>query len=126
MRHARWTDDELWRAIAHNTDTMSALLLEELKSDDSAIHPRTRGDLIVFVNCQYRDYTAELRRRHHCLENSVGDGRERKRFRTDPRAMKTILARLVRGAVVPTVVRYGVFATLVAVMIVGALSLHVH
>jgi hypothetical protein len=124
MRHVSWTDDELWRAIAHNTDTLSALLLEELKLNDSAINPCTRADLILFVNGQYRDYTAELRRRHHCQENSVRS-RERKWFHREARLMKATLARLVRGAGVPSVIRYGIFAALVAVMIVGALSLRI-
>jgi hypothetical protein len=64
----QWSDDELWRAIAHNTDTMSTLLLDELKQDDSEINPCTRTDLVLFVNSQYSDYTGELRRRHHCLD----------------------------------------------------------
>jgi hypothetical protein len=65
MQCAKLSEDELWRAIAHNTDTMSALLLEE--RDDSEINPCTRADLVLFVNSRYSDYTAELRRRHHCL-----------------------------------------------------------
>ena len=60
MQCAKLSDDELWRAIAHNTDTMSALLLEELKRDESAINPCTRADLVLFVNSQYSDYTTEL------------------------------------------------------------------
>jgi hypothetical protein len=50
---------------------MSALLLDELKRDDSKINPCTRADLVLFVNSQYGDYSAELRRRHQCL-NPVG------------------------------------------------------
>jgi hypothetical protein len=64
----QWSDDELWRAIAHNTDTMSALLLYELKRNDSEINPCTRADLVLFINSQYSDYTGELRRRNHCLD----------------------------------------------------------
>jgi hypothetical protein len=125
MRHVSWTDDELWRAIAHNTDTMSALLLEERRLDDSTIGPCARANLILFVNSQYGDYTAELRRRHQCQENSVRIP-ERKWSRRDTRSMKATLARLVRGVPVATIVRYGTFAALVTIMIVGALSLHVH
>jgi hypothetical protein len=66
MQCPKLSDDELWRAIARNTDTMSTLLLEE--GDDSEINPCTRADLVLFINSQYNDYTAELRRRHHCLE----------------------------------------------------------
>ena len=69
MQCAKLSDDELWRAIAHNTDTMSDLLLDELKRDDSEIDPCTRANLILFLNSQYNDYTTELRRRHHCPEN---------------------------------------------------------
>jgi len=68
MQCAKLSDDELWRAIAHNTDTMSDLLLDELNRDESEINPCTRANLVLFVNSQYSDYTAELRRRHHCPE----------------------------------------------------------
>ena len=43
---------------SNNTNTMSALLLDELKRDDSKINPFTRADLVLFVNSQYSDYTA--------------------------------------------------------------------
>jgi hypothetical protein len=117
MQCTKLTDDELWRAIAVNTDTMSALLLEELKRDDSAINPCTRADLILFVNGQYSNYTAELRRRHHCPA-----GRSRDWFRTDHWAIKILLARLARCATIPAVIQYGVVAALISVMTVGALS----
>jgi hypothetical protein len=68
MQCSKLSDDELWRAIAHNTDTMSDLLLDEVKRDESEINPCTRANLVVFLNSQYSDYTAELRRRHHCPE----------------------------------------------------------
>jgi hypothetical protein len=69
MQCANLSDDELWRAIAQNTETMSALLHQQAeldKADSSAIHFRKR-DLVVFANRfqrQYREYTAELRRRY--------------------------------------------------------------
>jgi hypothetical protein len=69
MQYANLSDDELWRAIAQNTATMSALFHQQAeldKADSSAIHFRKR-DLILFANRfqrQYREYAAELRRRY--------------------------------------------------------------
>ena len=71
---------------------------------------------------EYGEYTAELRRRYF-LGNSVGRSRERRWFRTDPRSITTILARLVRDQIV--VIQYGIVAALISVVIIGALSLHV-
>jgi hypothetical protein len=66
MRCANLTDDELWRAIAQNTEAMSMLLHQqvELGNADSGAK---RADLIRFANSfqrEYREYTAELRRRY--------------------------------------------------------------
>jgi len=69
MQCANLSDDELWRAIAQNTETMSALLHRQAEldnADSGAIHFRKR-DLILFANRfqrEYREYTAELRRRY--------------------------------------------------------------
>jgi hypothetical protein len=70
MRCDNLSDDQLWRAIAQNTEKLSALVqqqgeLEEAES--TTIHPRARGDLIRFagrVHREYRQYADELRRRH--------------------------------------------------------------
>jgi hypothetical protein len=68
MRCANLTDDELWRAVALNTEALSALLHQQVDDADSgAIHFRRKADLIRFANRfqrEYREYTAELRRRH--------------------------------------------------------------
>ena len=70
MRCANLTDNELWRAIAHNTEAMSILLHQEVElgnADSGAIYSHKRADLIRFANSfhrKYREYTAELRRRY--------------------------------------------------------------
>ena len=62
MQCAKLTDDELWRAIAQNTETMSALLREQAELDDAdciAIHV-----LASRFQREYRQYVAELQRRY--------------------------------------------------------------
>ena len=73
MQCVNLTDAELWRAIAENTNVMSALIHEQLEMDAgiAANDPAMRAEL---VRChlqtinkyqrEYRDYTAELRRRY--------------------------------------------------------------
>jgi len=59
---AKLTDDELWRAIAQNTETMSALLREQAELDDAdsiAIHV-----LASRFQREYWQYVAELQRRY--------------------------------------------------------------
>jgi hypothetical protein len=63
------SDDELWRAIADNTDALSALVdaQGEFESDVGApndAHGRTIRMKIDAFERQYRDYAAELRRRY--------------------------------------------------------------
>jgi hypothetical protein len=68
------TDDELWRAIAENTATMSALVDQQLEltaatrtPHDVARHARlmqTNARTISKLEHQYRNYTDELRRRY--------------------------------------------------------------
>ena len=70
MRCADLTDDQLWRAIAQNTETLAAIIHQQLEFNDAdcaSIHPRVRADLIGFARKfqrEYRQYTDELRRRH--------------------------------------------------------------
>ena len=74
MQRLLLTDDELWQAIAKNTDAMSALVREqiELEADASARNNRDSRAMRMQSNAhkidrfehQYRDYAAELRRRH--------------------------------------------------------------
>jgi hypothetical protein len=68
------TDDELWRAIAENTNAMSALVHEQIELDagvGAAIGPDSRAkhmlsnvQTIDRYHREYRDYTTELRRRY--------------------------------------------------------------
>jgi hypothetical protein len=70
MQCANLADDELWRAIAQNTEKMSALVHRQLELDDAdpgLIHHRMKADLIHFANRferEYRQYIGELRRRY--------------------------------------------------------------
>ena len=69
MRSTHLTDDDLWRAIANNTDAMSALIEEqiELNTQWGGSDPSNRQKLILFnvqainnYNRQYRDFIAEV------------------------------------------------------------------
>jgi hypothetical protein len=73
VRSSRLTDDDLWRAIADNTDVMSLLIEQqfELDADAGTPDPDTRQKLMLFnvqaidnYNRQYRDCIAEIRRRY--------------------------------------------------------------
>jgi hypothetical protein len=73
VRSTHLTDDDLWRAIANNTDAMSTLIEEqiELNTQWGASGPASRQKLILFnvqainnYNRQYRDFIAEIRRRY--------------------------------------------------------------
>jgi len=62
MQCPKLSDDELWRAIAQNTEKMSALLDQRLELDEAdsiAIHV-----LASRFQCEYRQYVAELQRRY--------------------------------------------------------------
>jgi hypothetical protein len=63
------TDDELWRAIAHNTETLSALIQRqlEMKARPGGVQTmvaHSNDQTIGALERQYRIYTAELRRRY--------------------------------------------------------------
>ena len=74
MRCVSLTDDELWEAIAANTDAVSDLLHQrvELEAEiDGTTDPASRTELMsAYVGTvnkfesEYRAYTAELRSRH--------------------------------------------------------------
>jgi hypothetical protein len=70
MQCENLSDDQLWRAIAQNTQKLSALIYQQVELDDAdsgTLHPRARGDLIRFagrIQREYRQYADELRRRH--------------------------------------------------------------
>lgn len=83
MECAKLTDDELWRAIAENTNALS-LVVEQRQELDAAIaasyDAAGRASLmrlhVATVNRfhrEYRAYTAELRRRHALCEQSAPD-----------------------------------------------------
>ena len=73
MRRLHLTDDQLWRAIADNTDAISALIEKQFELDAGygAPDPDTRQELMLF-NVQtidkhqrdYRDFIAEIHRRY--------------------------------------------------------------
>ena len=71
--HFDLSDDDLLRAIADNTDDLSALIERQmqLKAASDAIDPDTRAKLMLFnveqIEAYQRDYwrfTTEIRRRH--------------------------------------------------------------
>ena len=70
MRCEKLSDDQLWRAIAQNTEKLSALIHQQLElnaANSAALHPRIRGDLIRFagnIQREYRQFADVLRRRH--------------------------------------------------------------
>ena len=73
MRHVGLTDDQLWQAIAENTNAMSGLLHQQLELDEKlgAADPADRAKLMCShleainqYQREYRNYTAELRRRY--------------------------------------------------------------
>jgi hypothetical protein len=72
VEYAKLNDDELWRAIAQNTDEMSVLIERQLAFEAKVdSHEPDRADLIgshlKTINKfqrEYRDCVAELRRRY--------------------------------------------------------------
>ena len=74
MQCVNLTDDELWRAIAQNTNAMSALVYRRLELN-AGINTRndviqrtqlvqSNGETISKLERNYREYTDELRRRY--------------------------------------------------------------
>ncbi len=74
MQGANLSDDELWRAIAQNTNAMSVLVHQRLELDAAVIgssdivrrarQMQSNAETIDRLQRNYREYTAELRRRH--------------------------------------------------------------
>ncbi len=72
MQRILLSDDELWRAIAENTDAMSALIHERVKLEASVGAPTDGNSWLMRSNAQkidkferqYEEYTGELRRRY--------------------------------------------------------------
>jgi hypothetical protein len=76
MQCVNLTDDELWRAIAQNTNAMSVLIYQRLQlaariNTSNEIVRRARlmqsnADTVSKLQHKYEEYTAELRRRYPC------------------------------------------------------------
>jgi hypothetical protein len=80
MQYVNQTDDELWRGITQNTNAMSALIHQQLEFGAALNVPndivrrarlvQLNADTISKLQRNYREYTAELRRRYS-LEDCV-------------------------------------------------------
>jgi len=75
MQCPNLTDDDLWRAIADNTNAMSRLIQKQLELDAyiGSRDPTGRAYLMRFhveranyFQREYCEYTAEIRRRYPC------------------------------------------------------------
>jgi len=73
MQSENLSDEQLWRAIAQNTNAMTALIYRQLELaavntiTDSIRHAKLResnSEIIGRLARNYREYTAELRRRY--------------------------------------------------------------
>ena len=73
MKSEDLTDEQLWRGIARNTNAMTALIHRQLELaplntiTDSIRHAKLResnSEIIDKLARNYREYTAELRRRY--------------------------------------------------------------
>jgi hypothetical protein len=74
MQSVNLTDDQLWRVIAQNTNAMTALIHQQLELDPAVNTPsdtirqaklrESNAERICKLERNYREYTAELRRRY--------------------------------------------------------------
>jgi hypothetical protein len=74
MQCVNLTDDQLWRAIAQNTNAMTALIHQQFGLDPAVNTPNSiirqaklresNTERIGKLERNYREYTAELRRRY--------------------------------------------------------------
>jgi ATP-dependent protease HslVU (ClpYQ) peptidase subunit len=64
VRCVNLSDDELWRAIAENTNAMSALINELFELGGFAGAANDRRRMIDRFQNEYQELTAELRRRY--------------------------------------------------------------
>jgi predicted rRNA methylase YqxC with S4 and FtsJ domains len=74
MQSVNLTDDQLWRAIAQNTNVMTALIHQQLELGPAFNTPNgiirqaklreSNAERIGTLERNYREYTAELRRRY--------------------------------------------------------------
>ena len=103
MRHVKLTDDELWRAIAQNTDEMSELV-HQFDTDVRmgifflpCARSRSYLEAVNKFEREYQEYTAELRRRY-----------------LSPREKLSVT------------IQSGIVAALISVMIVSGLGLYAY
>jgi hypothetical protein len=78
VRTLHLTDDELWRAIAENTNALSALIEKQCGWDAELEVPAIVDTLHSISVCradtyyrEYRDYIAEVRRRYPSISQSA-------------------------------------------------------
>jgi hypothetical protein len=74
MQSENLTDEQLWQAIAQNTNAMTPLIHQQLELDPAVNRPNgitrqaklreSNAERIGKLERNYREYTAELRRRY--------------------------------------------------------------
>jgi predicted rRNA methylase YqxC with S4 and FtsJ domains len=74
MQSVNLTDDQLWQAIAQNTNAMTALIHQQLELDPAVNTPNgiirqaklreSNTERVAKLERNYREYTAELSRRY--------------------------------------------------------------
>ena len=81
MRSLHLTDDELWRAIADNTNALSALIEKQCEWDAELGEPAVLYTLKSINICradkyhrEYEDYIAEVRRRYPTIQSPTEGG----------------------------------------------------
>jgi hypothetical protein len=81
VRSLHLTDDELWRAIADNTNALSALIEKQYEWDTELGGPAIVCTLKSISICradkyhrEYEDYIAEVRRRYPTIQSPAEDG----------------------------------------------------
>jgi hypothetical protein len=81
VRSLHLTDDEMWRAIADNTNALSALIEKQCEWDEELGAPAIGCTLKSISVCraekyhrEYEDYIAEVRRRYPTIQSRAEDG----------------------------------------------------
>jgi len=76
MQPENLTDEQLWRAITQNTEALSALIQQQLKTNR---RPRRLQTILAYarridaLERQYRIYSTELRRRYSLESEELAD-----------------------------------------------------
>ena len=63
MKRLLLTDEQLWRAIAKNTNSLSKLIHQQLEPG-AGTKPQSHAQAVDNLQRQYQVYAAELRRRY--------------------------------------------------------------